>query len=215
MLPQDFWQGFEPPGPAAAEPRRYLAPLPDGRRLALPIRPRPDGTALASLIINQASFAVQDALADAVAAALAAHAPTLVVGVPTLGLTLAAGVARRLGHARMLPLGTSRKFWYEDALSVPLTSVTSPGQQKRLWIDPRMVPMLPEARVALVDDVISTGTSMLAALALLDALGIRPVVLGAAMLQSDRWREALPDIPVEAALASPVLVREGEGWRPA
>lgn len=215
MLPQEFWQGFEPPGPAAAEPHRYLAALPDGRRLALPIRPRADGTALASLILNQASFAVQDALAGAVAGALAPHAPTLVVGVPTLGLSLAAGVARLLGHARMLPLGTSRKFWYEDALSVPLSSVTSPGQDKRLWIDPRMVPLLPGARVALVDDVISTGSSMRAALTLLDALGIRPVVLGAAMLQSDRWRAALPDIPVAAALASPLLLREGEGWRAA
>lgn len=206
MTPHAFWQDFAPVAGG------WPAALPDGRCLSLPIRPREGGTALASLIINQASFAVQDALADATAALLARHAPTLIVGVPTLGLTLASAVARRLGHGRMLPLGTSRKFWYEDALSVPLRSVTSPGQTKRLYIDPRLVPLLDGARVAVVDDVISTGASMQAALALLGALGCTPVALGAAMLQSDRWRAALPPIPTVAPLHTPLLRETPQGW---
>ena len=58
---------------------------------------------------------------------LAAHAPEVIVGLPTLGLALAERDARLAGHARFVACGTSRKFWYDDALSVPIRSITSPG----------------------------------------------------------------------------------------
>ena len=114
--PHEFWQQLLPQEDAAEGVlpggEGYAAALPDGRRILLPIRVLPGGhdRAVASLIINQASFAVLDALADAVALALRPHAPEVVVAVPTLGLPLAEGVARRLGHARKVALGTSRKF---------------------------------------------------------------------------------------------------------
>jgi adenine/guanine phosphoribosyltransferase-like PRPP-binding protein len=60
------------------------------------------------------------------------YAPQAIIGVPTLGLPLANGVARRLGHPRMVALGTSRKFWYSDDLSEPLSSITSPARQDYL-----------------------------------------------------------------------------------
>lgn len=133
IAPEHFWQDILPAGPE--EDREFdtafPASLEDGRRLLLPIRPLADGKhALASLIINQASFPVQDMLAAALAEKLRPFAPDVVVGLPTLGLTLAAAVARALGHSRYVPLGTSRKFWYQDALSVPLSSITTPGQGK-------------------------------------------------------------------------------------
>lgn len=193
MQPHEFWQELLPPDPEARPTRHrefYTATLADGRRLHLPIRPLADGHhALASLIVNQAGFSVLDALATDLASRLAEAAPEVVVGLPTLGLTLAGEVARKLGHGRYVPLGTSRKFWYEEALSVPLSSVTTPDQVKRLYMDPRMLPLLRNRRIALVDDVISSGRSIRAGLALLEALDLRPVVIGAAMLQSDRWRE--------------------------
>lgn len=55
-----------------------------------------------------------------------------------------------------MPLGTSRKFWYLEELSVPMSSITT-RQEKRLYIDPRMLPLIENRRVALVDDVISSG----------------------------------------------------------
>ena len=63
MSPESFWQEILP----ADVPTHsgYPARLEDGRILLLPIRHLPDGKhALASLIINQASFAVVDVLAD-------------------------------------------------------------------------------------------------------------------------------------------------------
>jgi len=204
MNPESFWQEILPPDHAASG--GYPARFDDGRILMLPIRQLPDGKqALASLIVNQASFAVVDALAADLAQKLSRFAPQIIVGLPTLGLTLASAVAQKLGHARYVPLGVSAKFWYREQLSVPLTSITSPDQPKRLFLDPRMLPLLLERRVALVDDVISSGTSILAGIALLQQCGIKPIALGTAMLQSDRWQESLAAWSIETVLRSPLL----------
>jgi adenine/guanine phosphoribosyltransferase-like PRPP-binding protein len=204
MNPESFWQEILPAD--ACGSGGYPARFEDGRILLLPIRQLPDGKrALASLIVNQASFAVVDALATALADKLCAYAPDIIVGLPTLGLTLAAAVARTLGHTRYVPLGNSAKFWYRAELSVPLSSITTPEQPKRLFIDPRMLPLLQERRIALIDDVISSGVSMLAGIALLKLCGVRPVVLGAAMLQSEQWQQPLAGWDIVSVLRSPIL----------
>ncbi|UJW87627.1 phosphoribosyltransferase [Devosia sp. SL43] len=224
LEPHQFWQIIEPPGTFETAPPEgfadgYPATLPDGRQLLLPIRELPgDGlSAVASLIINQASFAVEDDLASALAQLLQPFAPEVIVGVPTLGLPLANNVARRLGHGRMVALGTSRKFWYRQDLSAPISSITSPDQQKTIFLDPRSLPLLAGRRVVVVDDVISSGTSMAAVLTLLDKAGIEPVAVVAAMLQGSRWRSGLAHWQerIVAPLASPRLARTDTGrWLP-
>jgi len=209
----DVWQDLRDDlAPGVQPDQETFAAAFGTRRILLPIRKLADGRGVASLIVNQAGFAVLDALADAVAEALRPHAPEVIVGVPTLGLTLAEAVARRLGHSRMVPLGTSRKFWYDEALSVELRSITTPGGGKRLYIDPRMLPLLGGARVAVVDDVLSTGASIAATLRLLDLTGIAPVAIGAAMLQGEAWRDRVGAMPVAAAFATPILTKTAEGW---
>jgi len=140
------------------------------------------------------------------------------VGLPTLGLTLAAAVAQQLGHPRYVPLGTSRKFWYREELAVPISSITSPDVVKHLYVDPRMLPLLRGRRVALIDDVISSGVSITAGLRLLARCDCAPVAIGAAMLQSDRWRDALAGVPAErivASLRTPLFRRAATGsWTP-
>jgi adenine/guanine phosphoribosyltransferase-like PRPP-binding protein len=218
MEPHEFWQALSAPGDEAAAPPfadAYPAVLPDGRVLHLPIRARPDGSGLASLIVNQASFAVQDALIGLLAEQLRRFEVDVVVGLPTLGLTVASGVAAALGHPRYVPCGTSRKFWYDEALSAPLASVTTPDV-RRLYLDPRLLPLLAGRRVALIDDVLSTGRSIAAGLELMRLAGVEPVAIGALMLQTTRWRAALPvDAPaVLGVFASPALRKSAEGWMP-
>ncbi len=225
LPPHEFWQHVYPPGTFAPDRGGYRdlypAGLPDGRQIALPIRVLPgDGSrAVASLIINQASFAVEDALAQVLAERVRACDADVVVGVPTLGITVAAALARRLGHGRIVALGTSRKFWYEDGLSQPIRSITSPGQEKRIYLDPRMLPLLAGRRVAVVDDVISTGASMAAVLKLLAAARVRPVAVAAAMLQGRNGppklsSEAGWDGPVISAIETPLLTAGTAGWAP-
>jgi len=223
MQPHSFWQEIHPAGSFESQgpfSDFFPASLGDGRQLCLPIRTLVDGRhGLASLIINQAGFAVQDALAAALAEKLKHLKPDVIVGLPTLGLTLAAAVARALGHSRYVPLGTSRKFWYTDELSVALSSITTPDQVKRLYVDPRMLPLIEGKRVVLVDDVVSSGSSMLAGLELMTSCGVEPLALGVAMAQTTRWRSHLTiagrdwSDTVVSVFETPRLVKdEGGAW---
>ena len=218
-----YWQRLLAPGELGTEappPWRYGYParLPDGRVLMLPIRALvAGGNAVASLLLNQASFEVTDTLADLLAARLAPLAPQVVVGLPTLGLTLAAAVARRLGHARYVPLGSSRKFWYRDDLSVPVRSITSPETDKRLYLDPHLLPLAEGRRVVLVDDVISTGQTAQPPWRLLESLGAEVLAYGVAMLQGRRWEAVLGDrrgARVVGVFESPLLEACEAGWQP-
>lgn len=208
----EFWQGFDAapdPGPPFAA--RYPARLPDGRFLHLPIR----DLGVAGLIATQASFLVVRALSGWMAEAARPLGAEAVVGLPTLGHVFAPRVAEALGHPNWVAAGYSRKRWYEPRLSVPIRSITA-TDERRLWLDPLMLPRLAGRRVLLVDDVISSGASARAGLALLAAADVTPVGLCVAMVQTRRWAAAWPaGIPVLGVMETPALVRGPEGWRPA
>jgi adenine/guanine phosphoribosyltransferase-like PRPP-binding protein len=209
-----FWQQFGAPGGSPPPHREHFpAAMPDGSLLDLPLRDFSD-FAVAGLIGNQASFAVVRRLADWMTEAARPFAADVVVGLPSLGQVFAPLVAESLGHANWVAPGWSRKRWYEDRLSVPVRSITSPAE-RRLWLDPRLLDRLAGRRVLLVDDVISTGTSARAGLALLEAAGVTPVALLVAMVQGDRWMSGWPAaVPVRAAFATPVFRRAAGGWVP-
>lgn len=201
--------------------RSYPARLRDGRYLLLPLRGLPgDATrCMTSLVANQAALEVVQALTEDMAEQAQAFPVDAVVGLPTLGLSFAPGVARGLGHARFVPLGFSRKYWYRDELSEPVRSISSPGQDKRLYVDPHQRSLLEGRRVLVVDDTVSTGATMHSALRLLARCGARVQAIAVAMRQGTRWRERLrhadgTPIPVLGALDAPMLVRAPEGWVP-
>ncbi len=210
-----YWQEFITLAQEEAPTIRrdwFDAAMPDGSGLRLPLRDL-GAVAIAGMIANQASFSVADQIAGWMAAAAARFDADVVVGLPTLGHVYGGAVARLLGHANWVAPGTSRKTWYDEALSVPLVSITAPGAGRRMWLDPRLLPRL-VGRVLMVDDVISTGSSAQAGLALLGLAGVRPVGLCVAMAQGDRWRGDWPaDVPVVAAFATPMFSRDGDGWR--
>jgi adenine/guanine phosphoribosyltransferase-like PRPP-binding protein len=216
-----YWQGLLPVHAVAqrAPPWRlgYPAQLPDGRVLMLPIRPLASAPtqAVASLLINQASFEVTETLAAMLAQRLAPQRPEVIIGLPTLGLTLASAVARHLGHRRFVPLGTSRKFWYDEALSVQVHSITSPGASKTVYLDPQLLPLLQGRRVAIVDDAISSGATALAPWRLIESLGVEVLAYGVAMRQGRRWLDALgPEraARVVGVFDSPLLQLSEGGW---
>lgn len=191
-----------------------LTPSPKQSSLLLPIRTLPPDKeakgvqkGVASLILNQASFEVLDAIADHLVHQLMHFKPKLIIGVPTLGLPLAEACARRLGHVRYIPLSTSKKFWFDEAMSVPLSSITSPDQSKRLYCDPRMLSLIEQAHgeIVVIDDVLSTGRSIKATLELMDKINARPIAIGCAMLQGKKWRDFVRAIPICHVIATPIL----------
>jgi adenine/guanine phosphoribosyltransferase-like PRPP-binding protein len=207
-----FWQDFlrSPGGPPWQE--HYDAPMPDGSFLRLPLRDLGE-VAVAGMIANQASFSVTDRIAGWMAGLAAPWRPEVVAALPTLGHVPGAAVARALGHSNWAPLGTSRKLWYDEALSVPLASITAPGAGRRLYLDPRLLERLRGRRVLRVDDVISTGSSARAGLQVLRLAGVEPVGLAVAMAQTVRWRAAWPaEVPVAAAFSTPLFRRGEGGW---
>jgi adenine/guanine phosphoribosyltransferase-like PRPP-binding protein len=222
-----YWQDLLPDWPDGKPPeppfrKGYPVKLRSGRVLVLPLRPLPDGThAVASLIANQASLAVIEAIAADMAALAEPMAPDVVVGLPTLGLALAPHVAHALGHTRYAPLGYSRKYWYDEALSEPIQSITSPGTGKRLYLDPNLLPLLRGGRVCVVDDAVSTGSSLLAVHRLLTRLGIEIAAFVVAMKQTTRWAAALSavdpalSLKVKGVFGSPLFAAvEGGGYAP-
>jgi adenine/guanine phosphoribosyltransferase-like PRPP-binding protein len=208
----DPWQCFDAqPDPGPPFGLRYPARMPDGRFLHLPIRP----IGVAGLIATQASFPVIHALTGWMADAAAPLDAQMVLGLPTLGHVFAPLLAERLGHPNWVAAGYSKKLWYEERLSVPMRSITTTAE-RRLWLDPHMLPRLEGQRVLLVDDVISSGSSAQAGLALLAAAGIRPVGLCVAMIQTRAWAPAWPaDIPVVSVCETPALKLAEGGWFPA
>jgi adenine/guanine phosphoribosyltransferase-like PRPP-binding protein len=215
-----YWQDLTPEIPArfpATPPYRfgYPATLPCGRVLVLPLRELPDGDrAVASLIANQASNLVVAALADHMATQARTFDAEIVVGLPTLGLAFASEVAERLGQPRYVPLGYSRKFWYDDALSKPVSSITSPDAGKKLRLDPNLLPLIEGRRVVLIDDAISTGATALAAVRLLQKVGVEIAGMVVAMKQTNRWQASTTALPVRAVFGCPLFQRGEGGWIP-
>lgn len=219
-----YWQELTDGTPqrfAADPPFHFGFPvrLPDSRVLVLPLRELPDGsTAVTSLIANQASNLVVAALADHMATLARGLGAELIVGLPTLGLAFAAHVAERLGQSRYVPLGYSRKFWYDDALSEPVQSITSPEAGKRLRLDPNLLPLLERRQIVLVDDAISTGATAVAAMRLFERVGARIRGIVVAMKQTNRWEAAMSTFPqpiaVRGVYGCPLFGRRDDGWWP-
>ncbi|MEM7022806.1 MAG: phosphoribosyltransferase, partial [Pseudomonadota bacterium] len=173
--------------------------------------------AVASLIANHASFDVIEALGQSMTALACPFAPDIIVGIPTLGLALAPLIAKQLGHRHFAPLGYSRKYWYQDNMSEPVRSITSPDAAKRVFIDPNLLPRVSGKRVLVVDDTISSGTTALAVLRLLERIGAETVALVFAMNQGGRWRKKLdPEWheKLHTVFFSPMLRAVPEGWMP-
>jgi adenine/guanine phosphoribosyltransferase-like PRPP-binding protein len=222
----EYWQALLPAIPESEVPEGpfrggYPVRLPCGRILSLPLRVLPSGDrAVASLIANQASFAVIAALADHMADLARAADADIILGLPTLGLAFAPLVAERLGHRRYVPLGYSRKFWYDEALSEPVSSVASPSPGKRVFLDPNLLPLVTGRRVVLVDDAISSGTTTLAACRLLTRLHAELGTMVVAMKQTNRWQRALAEtdrlLPtrIQAVFGCPLFRRVEDGWAP-
>jgi adenine/guanine phosphoribosyltransferase-like PRPP-binding protein len=219
-----YWQDLTAEIPArfgAAPPYRFGYPvrLPCGRFLVLPLRRLPDGDrAVASLIANQASNAVVAALADHMAALARELDAEIIVGLPTLGLAFASLVAERLGQSRYVPLGYSRKFWYDDALSEPVSSITSPETGKRLRLDPNLRSLVEGRRVVLVDDAISSGATAVAAVRLLRKTGVDVAGMVVAMKQTNRWETTVAalwaPLAVRAVYGCPLFQWSATGWMP-
>lgn len=156
----------------------------------LAIVPVADDVAIALLMTIDRGVGFNATAGADLAAALARRQPEVVVGAATLGIPVAIEVSRALGLDDYVILQKTRKIHLGDALEAPLRSITTTGDQA-LLLDRERVPVVAGRRVVLVDDVIATGGSIRAALALLRAAGAEVVGVGCLLVEADGWREPL------------------------
>jgi adenine phosphoribosyltransferase len=178
----------------------------------LPLVPIADDLAIALLITVDHGVRFAEQAGTELAELLAPYDVDVVASVATMGIPLAIEVTRALGLDDYLILQKTPKIHLQDAISEPVTSITT-GAPQRLLFDRARVSAAAGRRVAVVDDVISTGASVRAALTILRRVGAEPVVIGAMLTEAATWRVAMGE---DAALvhslgAIPVFRREPSG----
>jgi adenine/guanine phosphoribosyltransferase-like PRPP-binding protein len=167
----------------------YVATI-GSQTIELPVVALHEDLSIALLICVDHGIGFTERAGAELAAAVAPFVVDLVVSVATMGIPLAIEVSRSLGLDDYLILHKTAKIHLGDSLAEPLTSITTDGRQ-RLRLDPARVGAVAGQRVAVVDDVISTGASIKAALALLRRVGAEPVVVGSLVTEGSEWSAAL------------------------
>lgn len=108
----------------------------------------------------------------------------IILTAETKGIPLAAELARQLGQKRYVVARKSVKAYMEHPLWVKDFSITTAGEQ-RLCLDGPDIDRIRGHKVLLVDDVISTGGSMLALHELCEQAGGTVVGEAAALAEGD------------------------------
>ena len=84
----------------------------------------------------------------------------VVVTAESKGLQLAHVVARELGQRFYAVCRKSKKLYMQDGIETSVKSITT-GEEQKLYLSKHDVDLLRGKRVAIVDDVVSTGGSLL------------------------------------------------------
>ena len=136
----------------------------------------------------------------------------IVATVATMGIPVAVEVTRALGLEEYVVLHKTQKIHLADAISESVSSITTAIPQ-RLLFDRARIDAVRNKRVAIVDDVISTGASTGASLRLLRGIGADVVAIGTLVTEASLWRQSLgADATMVRALGSiPVFRPDGSG----
>ena len=142
-----------------------------------------------------------DELCENCACALAKKIPAeteIIMTAETKGIPLAAELARQLGMPYYVTARKSVKAYMEDPIWVEDESITTMGKQ-RLYLMNTDIERIKGRRVLLLDDVISTGGSMMALGRLAEKAGAHVVGQAAVLAEGDAAKrtdiiflEALP-----------------------
>ncbi len=161
-----------------------------GEPVTLPIVPINPQLAISLLMVIDMGVRFGERIGKALAAELRPLRPDIVFGAATLGIPVVIEVSRALGLDQYVIAQKSPKIHLADALVQDVRSVTSSGNQ-RLMLDRRAVPLLAHRRVAVVDDVVATGSSLAATLALARSAGADIVGAGVILTEGHEWEKTL------------------------
>jgi adenine/guanine phosphoribosyltransferase-like PRPP-binding protein len=161
-----------------------------GEPVTLPIVPINQRLAISLLMVIDMGVHFGERVGKALAARLGPLKPNIVVGAATLGIPVVIEVSRALGLDQYVIAQKSPKIHLADALVQEVQSVTTASKQ-RLMLDRRSVPLLAGRRVVVVDDVVATGSSLAATLALVRAAGANIAGAGVILTEGHDWEKTL------------------------
>jgi adenine phosphoribosyltransferase len=161
-----------------------------GEPVTLPIVAINDKLAISLLMVIDMGVQFGERIGKALAKKLGPLKPDIVVGAATLGIPVVIEVSRALGLDQYVIAQKSPKIHLADALVQEVQSVTSAGKQ-RLMLDRRAMPLLAQRRVVVVDDVVATGSSLAATMALVRSAGADIVGAGVILTEGHEWKKTL------------------------
>jgi adenine/guanine phosphoribosyltransferase-like PRPP-binding protein len=182
------------------------------QRVDLPLVSLNENLALALLITVDMGVEFMSQAGSELAEILRPYNVDIVATVATMGIPVAVEVTRHLGLDQYVILHKTPKIHLADAVSETVRSITTDAEQ-RLLFDRARIKDVEGKRVAIVDDVISTGASTGTALRLLRGVGAEVVVIGTLVTEASLWRTSLgDDAQMVRALGSiPVFRPDGSG----
>ena len=140
----------------------------DGFKAELPILPLPSG-------INIAFFNLHgdNVLTEHCAKLLAKQLTDceVVLTAESKGLQLAHCVSRELGQRYYAVARKSKKLYVQDGIEVTIEASITTGKEQKLYLSKHDVELLKGKKVAIVDDVVSTGASLSGLEALVEKAG--------------------------------------------
>jgi adenine phosphoribosyltransferase len=178
----------------------------------LPLVPLTDDLTIALLICVDMGVSFAETAGRELAELMREARPEIIVSVATMGIPIAIEASRALGLDDYVILHKTPKIHLGEAWSEPVDSITTDTPQ-RLRVDPARVEAVRGKRVAVVDDVVSTGASLAAALRLVRRMNAEPVVIGTLMTEGGGWKELLGDDAglVRTLGAMPLFHPDGQG----
>ena len=128
----------------------------DGRKAELPILKLPSGIGICFFNLHG-----NQALTEHAGKAIAKRVADcdVIITAESKGLQLGHVVARELGHEYYAVCRKSKKLYMQDGLQTSVQSITT-GEVQTLYLSKHDADLLKGKRVAIVDDVVSTGGSL-------------------------------------------------------
>ena len=182
------------------------------QHVELPLVALSESLTLALLITVDMGVEFMRTAGEELAERLRPYNVDIVATVATMGIPVAMEVTRALGLDQYVILHKTPKIHLADAVSEPVRSITTNADQ-RLLFDRARIADVAGKRVAIVDDVVSTGASTGAALRLLRSVGADVVAVGTLVTEASLWKESLGEDAqrVVSLGAIPVFHPGGEG----
>lgn len=180
-----------------------------GLHRELPIIPLNGGLAIASFVMP-GDVPLINACAEALAERICAYGVDLLVSIEAKGLPLVHQVAILLRMERYVLIRKDLKVYMQNPLTVEESSITTKGAQLFV-LDGREAARLKDKRVALVDDVTTTGGSKRAARWLIEQAG-GIIVCEAFVLKEGNWVEDHSDLIYLGRLPF-FEPAPGQGWK--